>query len=242
MEAKTKYTCLIVDDEAIARQLIQRHLLQFPSIEVAQSVGSAIEANDYLKTHEVDLLFLDIHMPKLSGLDFLKSLSNPPKVIFTTAYSEFALEGFELNVIDYLLKPITIERFTKAVTKVLEIFKLENQIKEPSSVNSTNTSIVIKSSHQLIKVDLCDILYIEGLHKYVKIITNDKKYTSLIGLTAFEKELVTETFYRCHRSYIINLEKIKLIDGNQVMIGSFNIPISKNNRAELIAKMGKKIG
>jgi DNA-binding LytR/AlgR family response regulator len=201
-----------------------------------------VEAEQFLKSNKVDLMFLDIQMPKLSGIDFLKSLTDPPKVIFTTAYSEFALEGYELNVIDYLLKPITFERFSKAVNKALEIFDLENQIMETSIISSANKSIVIKSSHQLIKIDLSDILYIEGLHKYVKIITKEKNYTSLIGLTAFENELPSDKFYRCHRSFIVNFEKINLIDGNQAMIGSFNIPISKYNKEELINKMGKKIG
>lgn len=242
MGTKTKYKCLIVDDEALGRELIQTHMMKISNLELVHSCSSGIEAEQYLKSNKVDLMFLDIQMPKLTGIDFLKSLANPPKVIFTTAYSEFALEGYELNVIDYLLKPITFERFLKAINKALEIFDLENLIKEPSIVNSVDKSIVIKSSHQLIKINIADILYVEGLHKYVKIITKEKNYTTLIGLTAIENELLAERFYRCHRSFIVNLEKINLIDGNQAVIGSFNIPISKNNKEELISKMGKKIG
>lgn len=242
MKTNMKYRCLVVDDEVLARQLIQTHLTQIPNLELTYSCSSAIEAGQFLQSNKIDLMFLDIQMPKLNGINFLKSLAHPPKVIFTTAYSEFALEGYELNVIDYLLKPITFERFLKATNKALEIFDLENFIKEPSIIKSADKSIVIKSSHQLIKINIDDILYIEGLHKYVKIITKEKKYTSLIGLTAIENELLKDQFYRCHRSFIINLDKINLIDGNQVMISHFNIPISKNNKEELISKMGKRIG
>lgn len=242
MGTKTTYKCLIVDDEALARQLIETHLTQIPELELVHACSSAIEAGQFLKSNKVDLLFLDIQMPALSGIDFLKSLVHPPKIIFTTAYSEFAIEGYELNVVDYLLKPITFHRFSKAVSKVIEILDLENQIKEPSVIHTHNTSIVIKSGYQLIKIDLADILYIEGLHKYVKIVTKEKNYTSLIGLTAFENELPNDKFYRCHRSFIVNVQKIQVIDGNQALIHSFHIPISKNNKEELISKMGNKIG
>lgn len=242
MKTSTKYKCLVVDDEVLARQLIQTHLTHIPNLELTYSCSSAIEAGQYLQSNKIDLLFLDIQMPKLNGIDFLKSLVHPPKVILTTAYSEFALEGYELNVIDYLLKPITFERFQKATNKALELFNLENFIKEPSIIKAADTSIVIKSSHQLIKINMGEILYIEGLHKYVKIITKEKKYTSLIGLTVIENELPKNQFYRCHRSFIINLDKINLIEGNQIKIDLFSIPISKNNKEELISKMGKRIG
>ena len=242
MESKKTYSCLIIDDESLARQLIQTHLSKFPSIQISQSFGSAVEAADFLKNNAVDLLFLDIQMPKLSGIDFLKSLINPPKVIFTTAYSEFALEGYELNVVDYLLKPITYERFEKAVNKVIEILKLENELIEKSTTKIEETSIVIKSSHQLIKIEIADIIYIEGLHKYIKIVTKEKTYTTLFSLTAIENELSNSQFYRCHRSFIINITKLKLIDGHQALFENTKVPISKTNKAELITKMGKQIG
>lgn len=242
MESKKTYSCLIIDDEALARQLIQNHLSKFPNIEIIQNFGSAVEAAAFFKNNTVDLLFLDIQMPKLSGIDFLKSLINPPKVIFTTAYSEFALEGYELNVIDYILKPITFERFEKAVNKVVEILNLENNFVEKSTTKIEETSIVIKSSHQLIKIEIADIIYIEGLHKYIKIVTKDKTYTTLFSLTAIENELPNSQFYRCHRSFIINLTKLKLIDGHQAILENMKVPISKTNKAELVTKMGKQIG
>jgi DNA-binding LytR/AlgR family response regulator len=242
METKTIYKCLIVDDEALARMLIRTHLFQIPELEVVHECSSAIEADQYLKAHKVDLVFLDIQMQHLSGIEFLKSLQNPPKVIFTTAYSEFALDGYELNIVDYLLKPITFERFYKAVTKALELLNLENDSKEVDEATFIDKSIVIKSSHQHIKILLTDILFIEGLHKYVKIVTEKKTHTTLIALSAMEEELPAQHFYRCHRSFIINLSKVELIDGNQTIIGTHKIPISKLNKQEFLARLGKKIG
>ena len=242
METKTIYKCAIVDDETLARTLIRTHLMQIPELEIVYECSSALEAGNYLKTNKVDLLFLDIQMQHLSGIDFLRSLQNPPKVIFTTAYSEFALDGYELNIIDYLLKPITFERFYKAVTKALELLKLENESKDAAEASVIDQSIVIKSSHQHIKILLSDILFIEGLHKYVKIVTEKKTYTTLIALTTMEEELSKQLFYRCHRSFIVNLSKVELIDGNLAIIGTHKIPISKLNKQELLAKLGKKIG
>jgi DNA-binding LytR/AlgR family response regulator len=242
METKTVYKCLIVDDETLARILIRTHLLQIPELEVVHECSSAIETDKYLKKHKVDLVFLDIQMQHLSGIDFLKSLQNPPKVIFTTAYSEFALDGYELNIVDYLLKPITFERFYKAATRALELLNLENDTKDATEATFVDKSIVIKSSHQHIKILLTDILYIEGLHKYVKIVTEKKNYTTLIALTAMEEELSNQVFYRCHRSFIVNLSKVELIDGNLAIIGTHKVPISKLNKQEFLAKLGKKIG
>lgn len=242
MEAKKIYKCLIVDDEALARMLIRTHLSQIPELEATYECSSTIEADNYLKTHKVDLLFLDIQIQNQSGINFLKSLQKPPKVIFTTAFSEFALDGYELNIVDYLLKPITFERFYKATSKALEILNIENENKEPTLTTFVDKSIIIKSSHQHIRVLLSDILYIEGLHKYVKIVTPKKNYTTLIALTTMEEELPSHFFYRCHRSFIINLSKIELVDGNLAIIEGNKVPISKLNKQELIAKLGKKIG
>ncbi len=242
MEAKTPYKCLIIDDEALARKLIQTHLVHIAEFEAGHECSSAIEASQYLRSNKVDLMFLDIQMQKLSGIDFLKSLQNPPKVIFTTAYSEFALEGYDLNIVDYLLKPITFERFHKAVSKAIGHLNLEREIKESSSAHLEEKAILIKSHHQLIKIDLADILFIEGLHKYVKIITRDKTHVTLFAISAIENEFPAQLFYRCHRSFIVNLEKVERIDGNEAIIGEYTIPVSKSNKSELIARLGKKLG
>lgn len=238
-ETKT-YNCLIVDDEALARQLIQTHINNIPELTVIKQCSSAIEARKYLESNTIDLMFLDIQMPNLSGIDFLKTIQNPPKVILTTAYSEFALEGYELNIVDYLLKPITFERFYKAVLKTIEILKLENN-NSHNKAELDSQDILIKSKHQLIKIHISDILYIESMHKYVKIFTSDNKYTTLFALSAIEKELPQNIFYRCHRSFIINLNRVKLIDGNRVVLNDYQVPIGKNNKAELISKLGKQI-
>lgn len=239
---QNKFNCLIIDDEALARQLIQAHLKKIGEFENIYSCSSTIEAEQYLNKCKIDLIFLDIQLQQYSGIDFLKSLKNPPKVIFATAYAEFALEGYELNVVDYLLKPITFERFNKATKKAIEILNIENDNSEPSQTSFIDHSIIIKSSHQHIKILLSDILFIEGLHKYIKIVTLKANYTTLIGITAIEKELPQQLFYRCHRSFIINLSKVEFLNGNLAIIKQYNVPISKLNKHEMLTKMGKQIG
>jgi DNA-binding LytR/AlgR family response regulator len=236
-----RYKCIVVDDEALARMLIETHLLQVPDLELVCSCSSAIEASEYLRTNKIDLIFLDIQMPGLTGMEFLKSVVDPPKVIFTTAYSEFALDGYELNVIDYLLKPIVFDRFLKAANKAIRVLNLESQVSEPATVSVGEKSMVIKSSHQLVKIDMEDILYVEGLHKYVKIVTRQKNFTTLFGLTKMEHVLPNDKFYRCHRSFIINLGKVSLIDGNEAVIENVRVPVSRNNKEELVDKLGKNL-
>ena len=233
------YTCIVVDDELLARQLIEFHVSQIPQLELVHSFSSCEEVQLFLQTQPVDILFLDIQMPTISGIDCLKQLKNPPKVIFTTAFSEFALEGYELNIIDYLVKPITAERFNKAVLKVTEQLNLERERSAHS--NSNQETLLIKSNHQLITVQLNDILYIESLHKYVKIVTKTEKHITLIGISTIEKELPTLQFYRCHRSFIINLKAVERMEGTSVLIGNYVIPISKLSKSELKQKLGKSI-
>lgn len=238
---KNTYTCLIVDDEPLARELIMSYCEKLPFLKVAATCSSAIEAMQWLKEHEADILFLDIQMPNLTGIEMLKSVKIQPKVILITAYSEFALEGFNLDVSDYLLKPVTFERFNQAVAKTTERLDLERKIKSKADTGNEKDSIVIKSSHRMIKVSVKDIIYIEGLHKYIRIVTEDKKYTTLYSIAAMEADL-PDNFYRCHRSFIVNLEKVDLLDGNELHCGTYRVPVSKNNKAVLIEKLGKKIG
>jgi len=233
------YTCIVVDDELLARQLIEFHISQTPQLELVHSFSSCAEVQLFLNTQTVDVLFLDIQMPTISGIDCLKQLKNPLKVIFTTAFSEFALEGYELNIIDYLVKPITAERFNKAVLKVTEQLNLERELSAHS--NSDQETILIKSNHQLVTVQLNEILYIESLHKYVKIVTKTEKHITLIGISTIEKELSPLQFYRCHRSFIINLKAVERIEGTSVIIGNSVIPISKLSKSELKRKLGKSI-
>jgi len=239
MSENKAYKCLIIDDEPIARQLIKTHIANIPELIIIKEFSLAVDAITFLQTNKIDIIFLDIQMPKLTGIDFIKALKNSPKIIFTTAFSEFAIDAFELNVIDYLLKPIVFERFKKAVDKTIEILQIEDNNLYTSKY--ADNSIVIKSKHKLIRVLVSDILYIESMHKYIRIFTAENRYTTLFSLNAIEQELPSNIFYRCHRSFIINLNKVKLIDGNHVILDNYNVPISKTNKSDLIKKIGRKI-
>ncbi len=233
------YKCLIVDDESLAGQLIKLHLSQFSWCELVAVCTSTKEAGMLLEKQPIDLIFLDIEMPNQTGIEFLKQLEQAPKIIMTTAYSEFALDAFELNVLDYILKPVTFERFDIAMKKAHELFELERNSKVLSTIQKEKKSILIKTSNQLVRILIADILFIEGLHKYVKVVCATKTYTTLGSLTMMENELAPEGFYRCHRSFIINLEKVEKIEGHKVHFGSHSAAISKLNKSELVLKLSQ---
>lgn len=216
-----KYRCIIVDDEELARELIATHLSQLPDFEIAAICASAIEANSVLKNEAVDLMFLDIEMPLLKGTDFLKNLVNKPKVIFTTAHREYAIESYELNVIDYLLKPIVFNRFFKAIEKFLDT---QIVLKEKDKTTQESTHIFVQSNKKNIKVQLSDILYIESIKDYIKIHTEKSKIIIKHGISAFEDKL-DNRFIRAHRSYIINSEKVTAYTKQDIEIDSIEIPI-----------------
>lgn len=223
------YTCIIVDDEELARELMERHLSQLEDFKLVASCASAIEAFKVLKEEKVDLIFLDIEMPLLKGTDFLKNLNISSKVIFTTAFREYALEGYELNVVDYLLKPIIFTRFLKAVHKFLESVK--------TGINdSVNKHIYIQSNKKNIKIILDDVLYIESLKDYLQIHLENKKILFKGGITAFEKEL-NHQFLRVHRSYIVNINKISAYTKNDIEIGEIEIPISDSYKEKVMKKI-----
>jgi DNA-binding LytR/AlgR family response regulator len=225
---------LIIDDEPLAQRVIERFAENIPFLEIVQKCNSAIEALDFLHNRDVDLIFLDINMPRLSGMDFLKTLKNPPLVIVTTAYAEFAVQGFELDVVDYLMKPFAFDRFYKAIQKAEELIRGKNQrhfeIKE--SDKQDDTFIFIKSSKKTYKVNLDDILYIEALGDYVKIYTIDKMIISYQSLKNIETLLPSGSFPRVHKSFIIALSRIDLIEGNHVKIRDRLIPIGTNFKNE----------
>lgn len=230
-----KINCLIVDDEPIARQGIQGYCDKVPFLTVKAGAKNALEAGQILMEEAIDLLFLDIQMPELSGLDFLKTLSQAPMVIFTTAYREYALEGFELNVIDYLIKPIAFPRFLRAVHKVQEA------IQSRKTQGLTNTPeedfFFIKVDGKYTKIFFRDILYVEGLKDYVFIHTQTTRYMVLISLKNVEAQLPPEQFLRVHRSYIIALDKVEELDGNILKIKGKDVPLSKNLRDEIYEKL-----
>jgi DNA-binding LytR/AlgR family response regulator len=228
---------MIVDDEPLALDVLETFIEQIPSLELVKRCQNAIEAFDALKTNHIDLMFLDIQMPQLTGIDFLKSLKNPPMVIFTTAYPNYAIEGYELNVTDYLLKPISLERFMKAVNKAQNQFELLNKGTAPVQIgNEADPSdfIFVKSDKKLVKIKYDEINYIEGLKDYVIIRTTTGRVITLQTMKSLEAKLPTNLFQRIHRSYIVSLDKIDAIVGNMVEINKKHLPIGKNYREALL--------
>tara|TARA_R110002073_G_scaffold216229_2_gene376447 strand:- start:10480 stop:11178 length:699 start_codon:yes stop_codon:yes gene_type:complete len=228
-----KYKCLIVDDEELARRLIARHLNQLPDFEIVASCGSAIEANNILKNEQIDLLFLDIEMPILKGTDFLKTLINKPKVIFTTAYRDYAIESYELNVVDYLLKPIEFIRFYKAIEKFLDTQIIA---KSEKNIISEPTHIFVQSNKKNIKVLLDDIQYIESIKGYIKIHTTDDTLLITHSLSSFSDKL-DNRFVRVHRSYIVNSKKVTAYTKQDIEIGRIEIPIGDLYKKNALEKL-----
>ena len=226
------YQCLIIDDEELARELIETHLRQIDGFELVASCASAIEASRHLRHQSIDLLFLDIEMPVLKGTEFFKNIEQKPKVIFTTAYRDYALDGFELNAVDYLLKPITFARFFKAIEK----FKTQQQkvIKEThlKEVSETDDFIFVSKNRKKVKVIFDDILYVESLKDYVKINLVNETHVVKYGISAFEKKLDMR-FIRIHRSYIVNRTKVTSYTKSDIEIGSIEIPIGENYKTNI---------
>ncbi len=222
--------CLIIDDEPLAQRVIEKYAENIPFLEIVEKCSNAVEAIEVLHNREVDLLFLDINMPRLSGMDFLKTLKNPPLVIITTAYAEYAIQGYELDVADYLMKPFAFDRFYKAIQKVEELIKgRELPHFEPREAGRQEESFIfVKSSKKTYKVNLDEILYIEALGDYVKIYTTDKMIISYQSLKNIETLLPASSFPRIHKSFIIALSRIDLIEGNHVKIKDRQIPIGTN--------------
>ncbi len=233
---------IIVDDEPLALDVIETFIERIPgSVELVKKCSNAMEAMEALKTESVDLMFLDIQMPQLTGVDFLRSLQNPPLVIFTTAYSEYALDGFELNAVDYLLKPISFERFMKAVNRASELHDLQKggEIPESDEIETGTDFIFVKSDKKLVKVKYEDIIYIEGLKDYVIIRMEKGRVITLQTMKSLDAKLPQKIFKRTHRSYIVNMDKISAIMGNMIEVYEKSdikhLPIGKNYREELLS-------
>jgi two-component system, LytTR family, response regulator len=222
-------TCLIVEDEPLARNLLAEYVKKVPSLQLVDACSNAMDAMDALRKHPVDLLFLDIQMPEITGITFLKVLQKKPLVIFTTAYSQYALEGYELDVVDYLLKPITLERFLKAVDKAVVRLQAAHQ---PITLSAGPPNpdkpgfVFVKDGTKMVKVLLDSILYIEGMKDYVTIHTKEKKITTLQRMKMLEEQLPADKFIRIHHSYIIALSAIDAVHKSDVQIGQALLPIS----------------
>lgn len=228
---------LIIDDEPFAQKVIEQYAQRLPDLTIIGTCNDAICAHKAIQEQAIDLLFLDINMPKLSGISFLKNLKNAPLVIFTTAYSEYALEGFELNAIDYLKKPFSFERFCKAYYRAEELLLL----KQNSGEASTNTAdfLFIKSNKKSIKVKYADILYIEGLGDYIKVHLLNQKLVTNLSMKKMMDLLPHKKFHRIHKSFIVSIDKIESLEGNMVSVNQIKLPIGNSYRQEFIAFITK---
>ena len=226
--------CIIVEDERLAQNVIQSHLKRIAQFELVGICNNALEAKEILNNQQVDLIFLDIQLPGMNGLNFLKTLQNPPLVILTTAHTEYALESYEFNVIDYLLKPISFERFSKAVNRIIE-GKIPAQPAMPETDH-----MYIKSGSKFFKVDYAAIVYIEGMKDYLKICTTDGTLVTHQTMNEMEKLLPAKQFIRVHKSYIVSLARIKSIYGNNIETTKLTIPIGVNYKDKVMQLTGKK--
>jgi len=235
--------CIAVDDESLALDLIEDDIRKVSFLQLVKKCRSGLDALDVLQSEKIDLLFLDIQMPDISGIQFLKSLPHKPLVIFTTAYEKYALEGFELDVIDYLLKPYSFERFLKAVNKAQEHLSiLEKKQAQPAAeeISFSNQFIFVKSEYKLVKIEIAEIQYIESLKDYIKIVVGGKPVVTLSSMKAIEDKLVAPDFIRVHRSFMVNIRKIQYIHRNFVMVGDKEIPIGDNYKESFLQIINQK--
>lgn len=230
---------LLVDDEYLALNLLETYAQQVPDLEIVGKEKLPMKALERLQLGQVDLLFLDIQMPVLSGNNLLKTLQNPPLVVFTTAYTEYAIEAYDLNVVDYLLKPFPFERFLQAVQKAKQLLNAR-QTGSPGQDSAAPDFLSLKVDGKLVKVFVDDILYIEGLKEYVRFVcSGNRKYVTLESLRNLEELLPSQQFSRVHKSYIVAKSKVSALDGNMLEIGTVKIPISRGKRDEVVADIFK---
>jgi len=235
MVANRKITCLAVDDEPPALQVIEKYVAAVPMLQLEGTCGNAVDALALLQNNAIDLLFLDIQMPYILGTDFMRTLANPPKVIFTTAFRKFAVEGFELDAVDYLLKPISFERFLKAVNKVMKLnLPVSESVPPPTTEKRQpeNTAIYLRADRKNIKLLLNEILFIESLKDYIKVVTKDRTIISKHSISALE-ETLPPSFIRIHRSFIVSRDKIDSFTSELIQTGKYELPISRSYRHEV---------
>lgn len=237
-----KINCLIVDDEPPALLLMEKYINAVPVLHFAGKCNNAVDAMSILQQQPVDLIFLDIQMPHILGTDFIRTLVNPPKVVFTTAFRKFAIEGFELDAVDYLLKPIPFERFLKAVNKVMKLnLPLVQAIPQDMMSNRETepTFLLLRANRKNLKIQLHDILFIESLKDYVKVVTKDRIIVSKQSISTIGEHLPEDAFLRIHRSFIVSLSKIESFTAGVIQIGKYELPVSRSYRHE-VEKVLKK--
>jgi DNA-binding LytR/AlgR family response regulator len=226
-----KLSCIIVDDEPVARKILQEFTEQTPFLDLLGKFENAMKAEEFLKSNEPDLIFLDIEMPKVSGLQLLKRVNIESMVILTTAFPQYALDGYELDIIDYLLKPFALHRFLKAVQKAKDFYEMKTLPKAIGTGNALPPSyIFIKSDKRIEKVELNDILYAEVLGNYVTIWTERKKIIAYLTMKSLESQLSNVDFIKIHQSFLVNRSKIESLEGNELKVGAKSLPISRNYR------------
>lgn len=227
--------CIAIDDEPLALDLVEDFVDKIPFLDLAYSFSSALDALKVLQEETIDLIFLDIQMPEISGLQFIKSLEDPPKVIFTTAYANHAVEGFNVDAVDYLLKPFTFERFLKASNKAQQQITADRSDAQPAPANSY---MFVKSGYDMVKVEYASIHYIEGLKDYVKIHTTGKTVIALFSMKSLEETLPAQ-FLRVHRSYIINFDHLESVSRRSVQVAKAEIPMGDMYRDSFMSKLGR---
>lgn len=226
--------CILIDDESPALKLLEDNVRQISYLNVVASIRNPMQVFDLIKEHQIDLLFLDIQMPGIDGLELLRSLKQPPMVIMVTAYPEHALDGFNLDVVDYLVKPVPFSRFLKAVEKARELYQMRQT--KPKAIQPENDHVFVNANYSLVKVKMQDITFIEGLKDYVRInIEEGKQVITRMGLKGVEEKLSSGRFMRIHKSYIIALEKIESVQKTQVIVAGTEIPIGEGYRPALQA-------
>ncbi|PXY46296.1 LytR/AlgR family response regulator transcription factor [Flavobacterium hydrophilum] len=221
-----KIKCLLIDDEPLAIKVLQNYFTNFTDFEVIGTFNNSLEALDFINSTPVDAVFLDINMPMMTGFELISLIENKTKVIITTAFREFAAESYDLDVLDYLVKPIPLPRFIKCINKITTEYNLKNNIKTEAAKGDSH--IFIKVDKKMVKINIEEILFVEGMKEYIKIVTPDKTYITHKSLTSQSEELPNDKFMRIHKSYVIALNKVKSIEGNRIQILSYTIPIGRN--------------
>lgn len=230
-----KIKCVLIDDEPLAIKVLQNYFTNFTDFEVIATFNNSLEALDFINSTSVDAVFLDINMPMMTGFELISLIESKTKVIITTAFREFAAESYDLDVLDYLVKPIPLPRFIKCINKITTEYNLKNNIKVETTKGDSH--IFIKVDKKMMKINIEEILFVEGMKEYIKVVTPDKTYITHKSLTSLSEELPADRFLRIHKSYVIALNKVKSIEGNRVQIQSYNIPIGRNYSKEVKNKI-----
>jgi DNA-binding LytR/AlgR family response regulator len=240
----SRIKCIVIDDEPIARQYLSDYVAKMPQLELVATFSKAMDAYELIENEEAGIVFIDIQMPGITGIEFIRTLQKKPATIFTTAYSEYALEGYDLDVVDYLLKPISFERFVRAVNKAIDRIvtpenkKISADTEENTSATIPRDFIFVKSGYKSEKVNISDIMYVEGMKEYVVIHTRDKKYTKLDRMKNIENLLNGQGFIRIHKSYIVSIKNINAVFGNTIEVQGIKLPLGRSFKENVETTLG----